>query len=98
MTESEVIERLTRVEERSKSNQHRLDKLEPVVEEIHTMSETMVQLVTEVKHTNQNVAEIKEKVEAQEQRPISRLEQIKTAIIAAIASGLVTGAVTIIFF
>jgi predicted nuclease with TOPRIM domain len=98
MTESEVIERLTRVEERSRSNSHRLDRLEPVVEEIHTMSETMVQLVTEVKHTNQNVAEIKEKVEAQEQRPISRLEQIKTAIIAAVASGLITGAIAVIFF
>jgi uncharacterized protein YoxC len=98
MDESEVIERLTRVEERSKSNTHRLDKLEPVVEEIHTMSETMVQLVVEVKHTNQNVSEIKQKVEAQEKRPSDRLEQIKTAIIAAIASGLITGAVAAIFF
>ena len=42
--------RLTRVEARAKSNTHRIDKLEPIVEEIHTMSETMVQLVEEVKH------------------------------------------------
>jgi len=27
--------RLTEVEQRAKSNQHRIDKLEPIVEEIH---------------------------------------------------------------
>lgn len=31
--------RITAVEERAKSNTHRIDKLESVVEEIHTMSQ-----------------------------------------------------------
>ena len=38
MDEKETVERLTKVEERSKSNMHRLEKLEPIVDEIHTMS------------------------------------------------------------
>ena len=42
MQEFEVLECLTKTEERSKSNTHRLDKLEPIVNEIHTMSNTMV--------------------------------------------------------
>ena len=41
--------RLTAVEERSKSNTHRLDKLEPIVDEIHTMSETLVEMASEMK-------------------------------------------------
>ena len=38
MQDFEVLERLTKAEERTKSNTHRLDKLEPIVNEIHTMS------------------------------------------------------------
>ena len=50
MNETEMEHRLTEVESRSKSNTHRIDKLERVTEEIHTMSTTMIQLVEEVKH------------------------------------------------
>ena len=60
--------RLTRVEARAKSNTHRIDKLEPIVEEIHTMSETMVQLVEEVKHTNENVCALDEKIDSMDAR------------------------------
>lgn len=91
MNEVDIEHRLTENEQRSKSNTHRLDKLEPIVNEIHTMSETMVRLVSEVQHTNENVAEIKDKVEVIENKPSARMEQIKTAIIAAIASGLISG-------
>lgn len=68
MQEFEVLERLTKTEERSKSNTHRLDKLEPIVNEIHTMSNTMVQLVEEVKHTNETVSSLDEKVERMDSR------------------------------
>lgn len=68
MQEMEMLERLTKAEERSKSNTHRLDKLEPIVNEIHTMSNTMVQLVEEVKHTNETVSSLDEKVERMDSR------------------------------
>ena len=68
MQETEFLERLTITEERSKSNTHRLDKLEPIVNEIHTMSNTMVQLVEEVKHTNETVSSLDEKVERMDSR------------------------------
>lgn len=67
--------RLTEVEQRSKSNSHRLDKLEPIVEEIHTMSNTMVQLVQEVKHTNEAVSTIDKKVD----RMDSRVDEMEKA-------------------
>lgn len=55
--------RLTSVEERAKSNGHRLDRLEPVVKEIHVMSETLVNISTEMKHINRNVEETNKKVD-----------------------------------
>lgn len=63
MNETEMEHRLTEVESRSKSNTHRIDKLESVTEEIHTMSNTMIQLVEEVKHTNETVSSLDQKVE-----------------------------------
>lgn len=59
---------MTEVEARAKSNTHRLDRLEPIVEEIHTMSNTMVQLVQEVKHTNETVNNLDAKVDRMDSR------------------------------
>lgn len=98
MEEKEIMEHLIRTEERAKSNTHRLDKLEPIIEEIHTMSKTMVQLVGEVQHTNENVSEIKDEVAELKNKPSARMEQIKTAIITAICTGLIGGAIAVILF
>ncbi len=68
MNELEFEHRMTEVESRSKSNTHRLDKLEPIVQEIHTMSNTMVQLVQEVKHTNEAVRSLDIKVDRMDSR------------------------------
>ena len=68
MNEIDIEHRLTDVENRAKSNTHRLDKLEPIVDEIHTMSNTMVQLVQEVKHTNEAVNNIDTKVDRMDSR------------------------------
>lgn len=63
MNEIDIEHRLTETDLRSKSNTSRLDKLEPIVDEIHTMSNTMVQLVQEVKHTNETVNNLNVKVD-----------------------------------
>ena len=75
MNELEVEHRITEVEQRTKSNTHRLDKLEPIVDEIHTMSNTMVQLVQEVKHTNETVNSLNTKVD----RMDSRVDEMEKA-------------------
>ena len=75
MNDLDVEHRLTDVEARAKSNTHRLDKLEPIVEEIHTMSNTMVQLVQEVKHTNETVNSLDAKVD----RMDSRVDEMERA-------------------
>ena len=107
MDEIEIEHRITEVEQRAKSNSHRLDKLEPVVEEIHTMSNTMVQLVQEVKHTNETVNSLDEKVDRMDSRvddmeraPADDMKKYKTtavtAIISTVAGALATGLIVMI--
>ena len=88
--------RLTKVEERSKSNTHRLDKLEPIVEEIHTMSNTLVELVQEVKHTNETVTNLDAKVDRMdsrvdemEQEPVKDFKKLKSTVADRVISAIV---------
>ena len=100
MTEEEKLineHRMTEVEARSKSNTHRLDQLEPVVKEIHTMSATMVKLVQEVKHTNKAVSSLDEKVERMDSRvdemertPGREAASAKKIILEKVLGGIIT--------
>lgn len=97
MNEIEIEHRLTEIDARSKSNTHRIDKLEPIVDEIHTMSNTMVQLVQEVKHTNETVNNLDAKVDrmdsrvdAMEREPAADAKKYKTTAITAIISAVAT--------
>ena len=107
MNEIDIEHRLTAVENRAKSNTHRLDKLEPIVDEIHTMSNTMVQLVQEVKHTNETVNNLDAKVDRMDSRvddmeraPAEDAKKYKstavTAIISTIAGAFATGIIVLI--
>ena len=95
MNETEMEHRLTEVESRSKSNTHRIDKLERVTEEIHTMSTTMIQLVEEVKHTNETVSSLNQKVEKMDSR-VDDMERapgrtLFNTAVGAIITFLITG-------
>ena len=101
MNELDVEHRLTEVEQRAKSNQHRLEELEPVVKEIHTMSNTMIQLVEEVKHTNETVASLDRKVDKMDSRvdemenaPGKEWSNTKRALVRAVIGGIVTFLIT----
>lgn len=107
MNELEIEHRITEVEQRAKSNTHRINKLEPIVEEIHTMSKTMVELVGEVKHTNENVCVLDEKIDRMDSRvdemeraPAEDAKKYKntaiTAIISTVAGALATGLIFLI--
>ena len=107
MNEIDIEHRLTDVENRAKSNTHRLDKLEPIVDEIHTMSNTMVQLVQEVKHTNETVNNLDAKVDRMDSRvddmekaPAEDAKKYRTtaitAIISTVAGALATGIIMLI--
>ena len=98
MIETEYVERLTKVEERSKSNTHQIEDLKPVVNEIHTMSKTMVELIGEVRHTNENVSELKEKVEIMEQEPAKQWSATKRTFFTSITSSIGTAVAAVILY
>ena len=93
--EINIEHRLTEVEQRTKSNTKRIDKLEKVTDAIHEMSNTMVHLVEQSKNTNENVQELKEKVDAIEKEPADNFKALKrtiwTSIITAVL-GAILGA------
>ena len=96
MNEIELEHRITEVEQRTKSNSHRIDKLEPIVEEIHTMSNTMVQLVQEVKHTNEAVNTIDKKVDRMDSRvdemekaPAKKWDKVKDKLLDLVLGAVV---------
>ena len=107
MNRIEIERRLTKVEERAKSNTHQIEDLKPIVNEIHTMSQTMVELVEEVKHTNENVCTLDSKIDSMDARvdemeraPADNFKKYKmtavTSIISTVAGALATGLIFLI--
>lgn len=101
MNEIDIEHRLTEVEQRARSNTHRLEELAPVVKEIHTLSNTMIQLVEEVKHTNETVANLDKKVDKMDSRvdemesaPGKEWSNIKRTLFSAAAGGIITFLIT----
>lgn len=86
----EYENRLTKAEERAKSNTHRIDKLEPIVQEIHKMSETLVVMTAEMKQTNANVSEINKKVDELEKEPAKKWKDSTKAVFNAFLGAIGT--------
>lgn len=73
-----------------------ISDLKAVQTEIRTMNEALVTLATELKHTNEHLARHEQKIDAIESQPRMRMQQIVTAIIAALAGGLISAVVGMI--
>lgn len=89
MEEAKIERRLTAVEEQVKFNTHEIEELKPVVKEINTLSKTMVQLVEQSKQTNENVKELKVKVDQIEKEPAENFKQLKKTIWTSILTGVI---------
>ena len=81
---------LERHEQQLKRVEREMAELKEVHAEIRAMNETLVTLATELKHTNEHLARHERKIEEMEGIPRQRLQQIITAIIAALAGGLIS--------
>lgn len=88
MEDAQII--LERHEQRLKTLERDVSGLKAVQTEIRMMNETLVTLATELKHTNEHLARHEQKIDAIEGQPRMRMQQIVTAIIAAISGGLIT--------
>lgn len=96
MNEVELEHRLTEVEQRSKSNVKRLDKLENIADEIHSLTISIAELVQGVNHTNEAVSGLDEKVDRIDRRvdemenaPVKEYQAVKSTMRDKVVGGIV---------
>ncbi len=87
---------LERHDQNLKSVQKQIDELRKVHTEIRTMNETLVTLANEIKHTNEHLSRHEEKIEKIENQPKDRMNQLYAAVVAALAGGLISAAISAI--
>lgn len=95
MEEVEVV--LERHEQKIKTLERDMTDMKTVQAEIRSMHDTLVTLTTELKHANEHLTRHEQKIEEIKSMPSQRMQQIVTAIIAALAGGLITMAINMIF-
>ena len=88
MEEAQII--LERHEQQLKVLERDICDLKAIHTEIRTMNEALITLANELKHTNEHLARHERKIDGLESAPRLRLQQIATAIIAALAGGLIS--------
>ena len=95
------MEKIEVVLERHDQKIYALEKeisvMREVQDEIRTMNQALVTLATELKHTNEHLRRNEMKLDAIENAPRTRVQTVTTAIIAALATGLITALIGIFF-
>ena len=87
--------RLTAVEHRSKSNEHRLDKLEKDHDVLHSMAASLEVMANEQKHQTQTITDVKTdvgrlegKVDVLESKPAKRWDSLVDKLIWGVAGAV----------
>ena len=87
--EIKIEHRLTEVEERSKSNTHRLDEVEKRQDNIEKLTSTVAVLASEQSTMKTDVKEIKSDVKNLSDKPGKRWDNLVDKIVWAVAAALV---------
>lgn len=82
--------RLTQVEQRSKSNTHRLEKLEESTEAINRLATSMEVMVSKQEQVAETVEKLDGKVTALEEKPAKRVDGLIDKIIWAVCAAVIT--------
>lgn len=93
----EIWIELERNKQKIRSLEHSVASIKEIQSQIETMNETLVMLTTELKHTNEHLIRQEQRIYEIERQPNIRLYQIITAIISAIAGGLISYIIANIF-
>ena len=88
---------MERHEQRLKTLERDVKELQDIRSELKTMSETLVELATEVKHTNEHLVRNEKKIDHIENQPKMRMQQIITAIISALAGVIISATIGTLF-
>lgn len=87
--EREFEHRLTAVEDRSKSNQHRLDLMEKRQDDLEELTTTVKVLAVREENVENTVKKIDNKLETLTSKPGQRWEKIVETIITVVVSAFV---------
>ena len=90
----EVI--IERHEQKIQTLERDMSAMKEVQTEIRIMNETLVTLANELKHTNEHLARHERKIDEIDSAPRTRMQQIVTAIIVALAGGLISAIIGMI--
>ena len=77
-------------EQRIKTLEREMNDVKEIQAEIRSINETLVTLANELKHTNEHLAMHEQKINELDSVPKQRMQQIITAIIAALAGCLIS--------
>jgi methyl-accepting chemotaxis protein len=89
MTQEELTKALTEVQERSKSNTHRIDELAKVVETIHELATSTELLAVKLTNMQEDVTELTGKVNTLAETPGKRWELITSDVIKLVLAAFV---------
>ena len=95
MNEMKII--LERHEQRIKTLERDVKELQDIRSELKAMSESLVELATEMKHTNEHLVRNEKKIDLIENQPQMRMQQIITAIISALAGVIISATLGTLF-
>lgn len=85
----DYVKKLVEVEARSKSNTHRIDKLEELTNTIQKLAITMNNTVNEIKYMREDVTSLDDRLEKIENEPVKRFNKYKDVVITSILTSLV---------
>lgn len=80
--------KLVEVEQRSKSNTKRIDKIDKQIEEMRELMQTVASLTTEIKYMRQEFNEGLSRITRLEQKPVENYNKIVMYIITTILGAL----------
>lgn len=80
-----------------KNNTQRIEKLEEVTQAIYEQNSSIKVLIKEMAHTNESIQKLDMRIASLEKKPTETLNKIVTAIISALAGGLISIAIAAIF-
>lgn len=90
-------EKLVEIEQRSKSNTKRLDKMDREIEEMHELMQTVTRLATEIKYMREEFNDGLGRLTRLEQKPVENYNKIVmyivTTIIGAILGAMMKGVI-----
>ncbi len=89
MNQDEIAEKVIEVDQRSKSNKYRLDKVEERQGNLEQLTNAFAKMETEQSYIKKDVGEIKADVKTLAEKPAKRWESIVSAAVTVIVGALI---------